>query len=127
MNDNVGIWIDHKRAVIVFAAPGGTTTKTLHSEVEAHPRFSGEQAGGEKNYEERHGQQLDQYYDTVIDQLAEPDRVLIFGPGEAKLELKHRLGRSKAHAGRRIDIETTDKLTDPQIVAKVREYFDIDR
>jgi hypothetical protein len=40
----------------------------------------------------------------------------------AKLELKERLGRSKAHSERTIDIETTDKLTDPQIVAKVNEH-----
>lgn len=128
MNHRVGIWIDHKRAVIVSASAGGVTTKTLESEVGAHPHYSGQQdGGGEKKYEERHGQRLDQYYDEVISQLTEPDGLLIFGPGEAKLELKERLGRSKAHSERTVDIETTDKLTDPQIVAKVKAYFGIDR
>ncbi len=128
MNHKVGIWIDHKRAVIVSASGGGVTTKTLESEVGSHPRYSGQQdGGGEKKYEERHGQHLDQYYDEVISQLTEPDELLIFGPGEAKLELKQRLSRSKAHSERTVDIETTDKLTDPQIVAKVKEHFGIDR
>jgi hypothetical protein len=56
-----------------------------------------------------------------------PEAVLLFGPGEAKLQLKERLSRSKALAERIVGIETTDKLTDPQIVAKVKEHYGIDR
>jgi hypothetical protein len=56
-----------------------------------------------------------------------PEALLIFGPGEAKLQLKERLSRSKALAERIVGIETTDKLTDPQIVAKVKEQNGIDR
>ena len=128
MNHKVGIWIDHKKAVIVSASADGVTTKTLESDVEAHPRYAGQQdGGGEKKYEERHSQDLDRYYDEVIRQLTDADELLIFGPGEAKLELKERLRRSKTHSERTIAIETTDKLTDPQIVAKVKEHFGIAR
>jgi hypothetical protein len=128
MNHKVGIWIDHKKAVIVSASEGLVTTKTLESEVEAHPHYSSQpDSGGEKKYEERRGQHLDQYYDEVISQLGQPETLLIFGPGEAKLELKERLSRSKMLSERTVDIETTDKLTDLQIVAKVKEHFGIDR
>ena len=128
MNHNVGIWIDHKRAVIVTTSAGRVTTTTVESEVGAHPRYSGQQdGGGEKKYEARHGQRLDEFYDEVVRHLTEPDGLLIFGPGEAKLELTERLGRSKASAERTIDVETTDKLTDAQIVAKVKDHFGIDR
>ena len=128
MNQKVGIWIDHKRAVIVSASADGVTTKILESEVGAHPRYSGQQdGGGEKKYEERHDQGLDRYYDDVISQLGRPEAFLIFGPGEAKLELKERLSRTKAFSGRTVDVETSDKLTDPQIVAKVKAHFGIVR
>jgi hypothetical protein len=128
MNHEVGIWIDHKRAVIVSASEGRVTAETLESEVEAHPHYSGRQdSGGEKKYEERHGQRLDQYYDEVIGQLGQPEALLIFGPGEAKLELKERLSRSKTLSECIVDIKTADKLTDPQIVAKVKEHFRVDR
>lgn len=128
MNHSVGIWIDHKKAVVVTAAAGGVTTKTLESDVGPHPRWGGQQdGGGEKKYEERHAQLLDQYYDNVIGQLTEADGLLIFGPGEAKLELKARLGNSKMHPERIVEIETADKLTDAQIVAKVKDHFGIDR
>ena len=84
-------------------------------------------AEARRKYEERHGQRLDQFYDEVIRQLTDPDELVILGPGEAKLELKERLGRSAAHAERTIGIETTDKLTDPQIVAKLKAHFGIAR
>ena len=129
MNHKVGIWIDHKKAVIVSASANRVTVKTMESEVEPHTRYSDgpQDGGGEKKYEERYGQHLDRYYDEVISQLGQPEALLIFGPGEAKLQLKERISHSKALSEEIIRIETADKLTDPQIVAKVKEYYGIDR
>ena len=74
MSHDVGVWIDHKKAVIVSIAAGQVTTRTLASDVGAHPHYSGSrEGGGEKKYEERHNQDLDRYYDDVISQLGEPD------------------------------------------------------
>jgi hypothetical protein len=112
----------------VSASASAVGTKTLESGVAAHPRFSGRQdIGGEKKYGERRGQHLNRYYDDVIGQLGQPESFLIFGPGEAKLELKDRLSRSRALSASTVDIETTGKLIDPQIVAKVKEYFGLPR
>ena len=128
MGHDVGVWIDHKKAVIVSIAAGHVTTTTLKSDVGAHPHYSGSHdAGGEKKYEERHNLHLDQYYDQVIDQIGQPDALLLFGPGEAKLQLKDRLGHSRASSERIVAVESTDKLTDPQIVAKVKEHYGIAR
>ncbi|WP_341529999.1 hypothetical protein WKK05_12210 [Nostoc sp. UHCC 0302] len=47
---------------------------------------------------------------------------MIFGPGEAKDELKKRLEEN--NLGRHIvGIETVDKMTDHQIAAKIRQQF----
>jgi hypothetical protein len=128
MSYDVGVWIDHKKAVIVSIAAGHVTTTTLESDVGPHPHYSGSQeGGGEKKYEERHNLRLDQYYDEVISQIGQPDALLLFGPGEAKLQLKDRLGRSQASSERIVAVESTDKLTDPQIVAKVKEHYGIAR
>lgn len=127
MSQDVGVWIDHKRAVIVSIAAGQVTTRTLESDVGGHPRYSGFQSGGEKKYEERHNQDLDRYYDDVIGQLGKPDALLLFGPGEAKLQLKERLGHSRELPESVVAVESTDKLTDPQIVAKVKEHYGIAR
>lgn len=128
MSHQVGIWIDHKKAVIVSASAGEVTAKTVKSEAGPHPHYSGSQeGGGEKKYEERRDQDLDQYYDAVIGQLGQPDALLLFGPGEAKLQLKERLGRSKTLSARIVAVESTDKMTDPQIVAKVKEHYGLAR
>jgi hypothetical protein len=136
MNPKVGIWIDHKKAVIVSASAGRVTATTFESKVGPHARYSdragyptpdGPEGGrGEKKYEERYDQRLDKYYDEVIKRLGQPEALLIFGPGEAKLQLKERLNRSKGLSERIVGIETTDKLTDPQIVAKVKEHYGIE-
>jgi stalled ribosome rescue protein Dom34 len=128
MSHEVGIWIDHRKAVIVTVSGAHVRTKTLVSDVGRHTHYAGSQeGGGEKKYEERHSQNLDRYYDDVISQLGEPDALLLFGPGEAKLQLKDRLGRSNVLSDCIVAVESADKLTDPQIVAKVKAHFGVAR
>jgi hypothetical protein len=57
-----------------------------------------------------------------VSRIRDADSILIFGPGEAKGELKARLEKDKL-GGRVVGIETSDKMTDPQIVAKVRDHY----
>lgn len=128
MSHKAGVWIDHRKAVIVSASGDTVTTRTLASDVAGHPRYGGQQdGGGEQKYEARHGQSLDRYYDEVIGLLGQPEAILIVGPGEAKLELKARLELSKSPAKPSIDVEAADQLSDPQIVAKVKEHFGLER
>ena len=68
------------------------------------------------------GKHLNRYYDAVVAVILDADPIQIFGHGEAKGELAKRL----EHAGVKEHIpaiETVDKMTDRQIVAKVREHF----
>ena len=110
MNHKVGIWIDDKKAVIVSASADRLTAMTVESDV-------GPQ------HEHRDHPRLDRYYDEVIGQLGQPEALLIFGPGEAKLELNERLTHVKVLSDCIVSIETTDTLTDPQIVAKMRQHY----
>jgi hypothetical protein len=64
----------------------------------------------------------DRYYDAVIAAVTEAGPLFIFGPGEAKGELKKRL-EAKGLGARVAAIETADKMTDPQIAEKVRKFF----
>ena len=97
MNSNAGLWIDHKEAIIVFAANeagAAEETKRMESGMEKHGRYSGHTAedGSAENQRDRQfATHLDQYYDKVIAQLHEAKSILIFGPGEAKGEFKKRL------------------------------------
>jgi hypothetical protein len=44
-----------------------------------------------------------------------------------KLQLQERLPRSHVSSEGIVAVETTDKLTDPQIMAKVKEHYGIAR
>ena len=58
----------------------------------------------------------------MIADISDAESILLFGPGEAKSELKKRL--EKDNLGDRIaGVETADKMTDLQIAAKDKEYF----
>lgn len=131
MGTRIGVWIDHKKAVIVVA--GQDTAATVESDVPRHTRFSGgsghpgghisQRGRSEKRGEERNRNALDQYFDDVIVKLGDAESVLILGPGEAKTQLAERLGLATKRPQPTIAMETTDKLTDAQIVAKVSRYF----
>jgi len=126
----IGLWIDHRKAVIVKIAKEGETTQVIESNVERHAHFSvhpgvgephGSRAGAPEDTRERHFDgELAKYYEQVIATIRDAEEILIFGPGEAKGELKARLERDGL-ASRIVGVETADKMTDPQIVAKVRE------
>ena len=129
MNRNAGLWIDHKEAIIVFAASGADSVeekKRMESGIEKHVRYSGHAASegvAEDQRDRKHATNLDQYYDEVIMQLKDAKSILIFGPGEAKGEFKKRLEHKGADE-RIVGVETTDKMTDNQVAAKVREYYE---
>ena len=115
-----GVWIDHKKAVVVRITDGVEEINSIVSDVERHVRFSGGKP--EDQQEHRFANHLKEYYEKVISFLHEADSILILGPGEAKGEFEKLL--SAASSGTRIDgLETVDKMTDHQIAAKVREHF----
>jgi len=132
MKSKVGLWIDHKKAVIVEISDKGEKTKVIPSNVEKQAgRFKGLRST--TSYESQKVQaddvqdrkfmgHLDTYYDKVISYIRDAESILLFGPGEAKGELTKRL-KNHGQNGREVSVETVDKLTDHQIVAKVREHF----
>jgi len=126
MNGQAGIWIDHRAAFIVFVDEGHEETKRIKSDLEKHVRFSGRAASEEGSADDQRDKQfaahLARYYDEVIAHVRDAESILLFGPGEAKGELEKRL-TSKGLGERIVGIETTDKMTDRQIVARVRERF----
>lgn len=131
MNKQIGLWIDHKRAVILTISDDGETMQTLESGVDkpsyrgaTRPRtpYSAQYQKGDDQLDKQFEGYLNKYYEKIIVLLRGAKSVLIFGPGEAKAELKKRLAREKTLIPISA-VETTDKMTDRQIAAKVRSHF----
>jgi hypothetical protein len=131
MAKQVGLWIDHREAVIVTVSAEEISESVVESKVEKHVRYSGGTASGgrgsrggegEDNRERHFEGELARYYDEVIAHLRDAEAIFIFGPGEAKAQLKARLEHSGL-AGHIVGVETVDKMTRRQISAKVRQRF----
>lgn len=133
MKTKIGIWIDHRRAVIVLASSVGNVFTEILSKAEHQPgRVDGEKSVetfqthsriADEVKDQKLDQHLNEFYHEVIDCTHEAGHLLIFGPGEAKAELRKRLDREKP-GNRVVWIETEDKMTNPQIAAKVRNHFE---
>jgi len=122
MKTAVGLWIDHRKAVIVFVAGQDTEAKLITSNLENHQRQSGvAMPADDVRLRELTGH-LNSFYAEVVSCIRDAESILILGPGEAKGELRKRL--EKDNLSRRIvGIKTSDKMTDKQIVAVVRGHF----
>ena len=127
-----GLWIDHRRAVVVVVTDKGEETRTIESHAEKHiQRAAGSRHGGpfesqavpaDDSHQREYTGELDRYYDRVAAHVRGAEAVMIFGPGEAKGELKKRIEQDPA-GGRVVEVETADRMTVSQIVAKVRQRF----
>lgn len=124
VKQEVGLWIDHKRAVIFSLSDEGAQIKRISSELENDVQVS---RGVTKkpvtgSEDKRFAVHLNKYYDEVLSFIRDAESILIFGPGEAKLELKKRFEQLRLQ-GHIVGFETADKMTDNQIVTKVRQRF----
>jgi hypothetical protein len=126
MKKQAGLWIDHRKAVIVIVTEAGEEVKEITSNMEKHVRFTegnGSQEGSSEDVRDRQfGNHLDSFYDTVVAVIRGADTIQIYGPGEAKGELAKRLEHDGVKE-RILVIETVDKMTDRQISAKVRGHI----
>jgi hypothetical protein len=132
MRTRVGLWIDHRKALVVAVTDKGEDLGLIISKAEKQLRRSGDsplqgsyvaqhERADDSRQRSRTGH-LNLYYDAVIACIADAESILLFGPGEAKGELRKRL--EARNLGKRIAaVETVDKMTNRQIAAKVRQYF----
>jgi len=132
MKKEVGLWIDHRRAVVVTFEDRTEKIQEITSDIESHLQSSNNRDSGDQNsslqsagedVRDRHfDDHLESYYDRVISFIQNAESIWIFGPGEAKVELENRL-KVKNLGARIVGIATVDKMTYAQISAKARGYF----
>ena len=95
MKTEVGLWIDHREAVIVTLVDQMEEIKRITSDLEEHVRYSGTSPGSHDDTTEirrdrqdrRSDAHLSKYYGEIIESIRNANSILIFGPGEAKDEL----------------------------------------
>lgn len=131
MKKNAGLWIDHREAIIVMLSETGDETKHILSGAEKHLRrmsepsegpFKAHEAPADDSKERLFSGDLSRYYDQVVSCLRDAGSIMILGPGEAKGELMKRFEKRKDDT-RSIIMATADRMTEPQVVAHIRQHF----
>ena len=94
MRKVAGLWIDHKKAVIVVATDKGDEIKVIVSNVDKQlgrskggrstTSYESQLVPADDSRERRLTGQLNIYYDSVVACIQDAKEVLLFGPGEAK-------------------------------------------
>lgn len=132
MKKEVGLWIDHRKAVMVFLDVPGGRLESLESRLEKHIHPAGG-AGSRLPYgvqdvmkedgrERRYQLHLKHFYEAVLARIRNADALFIMGPGPAKVEFR-KLLQEHALEDRITGFETVDKMTDRQLSARIQDYF----
>jgi len=132
MKKEVGLWINLSRAVIVTINGEAVSNLQVRSNIEKYVQFSGgskknplygtHTLSGEGKNDPNLARCIETYFDAVASLLRHADSIWIFGPGNAKNELKKRLHRDSLEADV-VSGEFESKMTDRQIVAQVRQHY----
>lgn len=133
----VGVWIDHSKAHLIgFKSGQVKLLETVDSPYESIKRIEGEgkdttrfspNAEHASNNEYRKNNtaqnEINEYLRLMEQKLQPFEDILLFGPGTMKDKLKNRMKENKAFDGKWMSVENSDKLTDNQLLAFVREFF----
>ena len=132
MKKEVGLWIDHRKAVIVSIENEVEEIREIASNMEKRIRYSSGSRSNSRNSSQgstsedmrdrKFDNHLSQYYKEIISMIRDAESIWIFGPGEAKGELLNSL-KNEGLEGLVVGIETEDKMTDNQIAAKIRDHY----
>jgi len=129
MDRNVGLWIDHKQAYLIWNEDGKVEVIPSHLEPPTH--LGGTHLGGKFNQKadvevrrsDRFKLQINKYYQQVMSALKDASSIFVMGPGEAKVEFQKAIKKSKDLQKRLLKVVTTDKMTKNQMIAYVRKFY----
>ena len=131
MSSKVGVWVDHREAIVVKLSDSGEEIVHVQSGAESQLRRSSDHTTGsfepklvpaDDTRERKFMAELNTFYDEVIPHLSQAGAILIIGPGQAKKELQNRMDAKHSVAGN-VVVEAADSMTEAQVVAKVRKHF----
>jgi hypothetical protein len=132
MSTHAGVWIDHKQAIVVRLSETGQEIQTIAFDLgqPASPtkssrrkhKFTPNDFVAEDTLERKRKNDRNCYFDDIVASIGGAADVLVFGPGEAKVEFSKHI-QGKKLRGLAVVLETADKMTNRQVAAKVKTYF----
>ena len=119
---NIGIWMDHSSAHLMEFTTNPIETKTIESKF-THEEKEHSLGKSEILMHNKEQHQQSEYYKKLGETIRNYEEVILFGPTDAKVELFNTLKADHHFEKIKIEIKQTDKMTENQQHAFVREYF----
>jgi hypothetical protein len=117
----LGIWMDHANAYLIEYMSEDNETRKVDAH---HPLQSYEHEPSEHDsVVHSNPDQLAAYYKTLSSIISNYDYVVLFGPTDAKVELHNILKDNQRFDDMTVEVRQTDKMTENQKSAFVKEYF----
>ena len=133
MKKQTGIWIDTKKAMIVFLEENDYTIRIINSgmesrvripgEVKWFTRFANQYLNFEKKKENRRSNEIRNYLKNVVNEIRNAEELVLFGPAGMKTELEKMIQNDPVLSRVISGVETADSMTENQIVAWVKNYY----
>ena len=130
----VGIWLDKKTAYIVTLKGEEAGLETIDSELEFYnvrggsrskTRWGPQQVVQDSRYLEREKHQLKKYFQSILEKVKDADKIVLFGPGQTAEKLYKEIAENYTEmTGRILKVEKANSMTDNQIIAWVRSFYD---
>ena len=118
----LGIWMDHSSAHLMEFTTEPIKTSIIASKSTHQEKEHGIDRGEYMMHTKEQHQQSE-YYKKLGEEIKKYDEVIIFGPTDAKAELFNILRADHLFEKIKIDVKQSDKMTENQQHAFVREHF----
>ena len=119
---DLGIWMDHSNAHVMEFTTDPIQTKTITSQF-TYEQKENSLGKSENLMHNKEQHKHSEYYKTLGEKIRNYESVVLFGPTDAKVELYNILKADHRFAKIKIEIKATDKMTENQQHAFVKEHF----
>lgn len=118
----LGIWMDHANAHVMEFTIDPIETKTITSKFTHEEKEHSLSLNENLMHNKEQHQQRD-YYKKLGETIRNYGEVVLFGPTDAKVELFNILKKDHLFSNVKIEIKQTDKMTENQQHAFVKDHF----
>lgn len=128
----VGIWLDLREAIIVYARSKDPEIFNVISNIDESHAVGGsrsatpygpQEAVSENRHLHRRQHQEKQYYQTILEKIKEADGIYLLGPALAKQKLAQEIEKYAQLKNALVEVQPCDRITLNQLKAKIKDYF----
>ena len=121
---SLGIWMDHSEAHLM-ALMGDSIETTIITSDSSHHNTESTSNSNENTMHNKENHSEASYYKSIGKIIREYDDVILFGPTTAKNELANILKDDHLYENIKIEIKSSEKMSENQEHAFVKDYFKV--